>query len=67
MEEVRQRVLLDTMIKGNDIVDEADIEEVVNYIMGHPSDIINMIAVDANHDGKVNVADIVEITKIIKK
>ena len=52
---------------GNGIVDEVDIEEVVNYIMGHPSDIINMIAADANHDGKVNVADIVEITNIIKK
>lgn len=52
---------------GNDTVDEADIEEVVNYIMGHPSDKIDMIAADANHDGKLNVADIVEIINIFRK
>ena len=48
-------------------MDEADIEEVINYIMGNPSEQIDMVAADANHDGKVNVADIVEITNIIKK
>ena len=64
---VTGRFVLTGDANGNDIVDEADIEEVVNYIMGHPSDIINMMAADANHDGKLNVADIVEIANIIKK
>jgi hypothetical protein len=64
---VTGRFVLTGDANGNDIVDEADKEEVINYIMGNPSEQIDMVAADANHDGKVNVADIVEITNIIKK
>ena len=48
------------------VVDEADIEEVVNYIMGKASDIFNADNADVNKDGVINAADIVEIVKIIK-
>ena len=48
------------------VVDEADIDEVVNYIMGKTSDIFNADNADVNKDGVINAADIVEIVKIIK-
>lgn len=48
------------------IVNEADIIEVVNYIMGCPSAKFNASAADANDDKTVNAADIVEIVNIIK-
>ena len=46
-------------------VNAADIVEVVNYIMGNPSDGFNEAAADANGDGVVNAADIVMIVNII--
>ena len=46
-------------------VNAADIVEVVNYIMGHPSDKFNEANADANDDGSVNAADIVMIVNII--
>lgn len=39
----------------------ADIEEVVKYIMGYPSDGFDMNAADVNGDGVVGIADIVTI------
>ena len=50
---------------GDGTVNAADIVEVVNYIMGHPSDKFNEGAADANGDGTVNAADIVTIVNII--
>ena len=54
-----------TAIKGdaNDdgILNAADIVEVVNYIMGTPSDNFIFEMADANNDGTVNAADIVTI------
>lgn len=51
---------------GDDKVNEADIVEVVNYIIGNPSGNFEQEGADANFDHKVNAADIVEIVKIIK-
>jgi hypothetical protein len=50
---------------GDDIVNAADIVEVVNYIMGNPSEKFNKGGADANGDGVVNAADIVLIVNII--
>ena len=43
------------------IIYDADVVKIVNVIMDKPSDIIDMNSADTNHDGKVNVADIVTI------
>ena len=50
---------------GDGVVNAADIVEVVNYIMNHPSEKYNDKAADANGDGVVNAADIVAIVNII--
>ena len=50
---------------GDDTVNAADIVEVVNYIMGHPSSKYKEDTADANGDGVVNAADIVAIVYII--
>jgi hypothetical protein len=50
---------------GDDIVNAADIVEVVNYIMGNPSEKFNRATADVNGDGVVNAADIVLIVNII--
>ena len=47
------------------IVNAADIVEVVNYIMGAPSDKFFEKAADLNGDGTVNAADIVAIVNLI--
>lgn len=52
-------------VNGDDKVNEEDIEEVVNYIMGNPSDKFNKALADMNEDGDVNAADIVKIVNII--
>ena len=58
-----------TIIKGDangdGTVNAADIVEVVNFIMGHPSAKFKEDAADANGDGVVNAADIVAIVNII--
>lgn len=51
---------------GNGSVDENDIKEVANYIMGNPSSNFKFIGADANEDTKVNAADLVKIVEIIK-
>ena len=50
---------------GDGTVNAADIVEVVNYIMGHPSAKFKVDAADANGDGVVNASDIVAIVNII--
>ena len=50
---------------GDITINAADIVEVVNAIMGSPSENFNEQAADVNADGIVNAADIVEIIKII--
>ena len=50
---------------GDGTVNAADIVEVVNFIMGHPSGKFKEDAADANGDGVVNAADIVAIVNII--
>ena len=52
-------------VNGDGIVNAADIVEVVNYIMGNPSDKFNKRGADVNEDGNVNAADIVRITTMI--
>ena len=51
---------------GDGSIDETDIIEVVNAIMGKPSEKFVRLAADVNGDDAVNIADIVEIVKIIK-
>jgi hypothetical protein len=46
-------------------VNAADIVEVINYIMGNPSEKFNNIAAEMNGDGVVNIADIVQIVNIV--
>ena len=48
----------------DNIVDARDIIEVVNAMMGKPSDKYNKENADANGDGEINVADIVKIISI---
>jgi hypothetical protein len=50
---------------GDGEINVADIVEVVNYILGRPSDIFMWDAADLNGDGEVNVTDIVAIVNII--
>ena len=50
---------------GDGTVNAADIVEVVNYIMGSPSDNFKEALADANGDGTVNAADIVTIVNTI--
>lgn len=52
-------------VNGDDEVNEEDIVEVVNYIMGNPSDKFNKTLADMNEDGDVDAADIVKIVNII--
>ena len=50
---------------GNGIVNTDDIDEIVRYIMGNPSESFNFGNADMNKDGKVNAADIVILIKIM--
>ena len=60
-----------TGIKGdanNDgLINEADITEIENYIMGNPSEKFDEYNADASRNGVVDVADIVEIIEIFKE
>lgn len=57
------------LIKGDanvdGVVNEADIVEIVNYMIGKQSGIFNYDAADANNDYEVNVADIILIAKTL--
>ena len=50
---------------GDSNVNVTDIVEIVNDILGHPSDKFNKDAADVNGDGVVNVTDIVSVVNII--
>jgi hypothetical protein len=50
---------------GDGVVNAADIVEVVNYIMGSPSEKFDENAADVNGDKYVNAADIVGIVNLI--
>jgi len=50
---------------GDGNVNVTDIVEIVNYILGHPSDKFIFEAADVNSDGQVNVTDIVSVVNII--
>ncbi len=50
---------------GDGVVNVTDIVEIVNNILGHPSDKFDPIAADVNGDGVVNVTDIVSVVNII--
>jgi M6 family metalloprotease-like protein len=52
-------------VNGDGLVNAADVVEVVNAIMGKPSDGIQTEKADVNGDGVVNTADIVKITSLI--
>ena len=51
-------------VNGDNKVDAADIEEMVNYILGNPSEKFIFIAADMNDDDEVNAADVVLIIKL---
>lgn len=53
-------------VNGDGKVDEADIAEIENYIMGKTSDTFNNVAADMNNDGIINAADIVLIVNAVK-
>ena len=53
-------------INSDGTVNDADINEIVNYILGCPSEKFKIEAADVNHDDKVNVADIVKIANSFK-
>ena len=63
-------VLIIEMLLGDANVDgdvtEADVNAVANHIMGQTPAGFDKEAADANHDNKVNAADIVTINNIIK-
>ena len=50
---------------GDGAVNVTDIVEMVNYILGSPSDKFIFVAADVNGDGNVNVTDIVMVVNII--
>ena len=50
---------------GDGTINAADIVEVVNYIMGNPTEKFVEVGADANGDGTVNAADIVAIVNMI--
>lgn len=50
---------------GDTKVNVSDIVEMVNYILGSPSDKFIFVAADVNGDGNVNVTDIVMVVNII--
>ena len=52
---------------ADNAVNAADIVELVNAIMGTPSDRFEQAAADVNGDGVVNTADIVEIVNMLIK
>ena len=52
-------------VNGDNIVNAADIVEVINYITDKPSAIFNASAADMNNDGVINADDITEIMNII--
>lgn len=50
---------------SDDTINAEDIKEIVNYLIGKPSDKFNIYAADANGDGEINAADIVTIVNKI--
>lgn len=52
-------------VNGDGTVNVTDIVELVNYIMGHPSDKFNEAPADANSDGEINNDDITTIVNNI--
>lgn len=51
---------------GDGLLNDLDIDEIVRYIMGDPSEYFNFGNADMNKDGKVNAADIVTLITLIK-
>ncbi len=50
---------------GDGLINVSDIVEIVNYIMGKPSNNFKQDAADVSGDGEVNVTDIVKVVTII--
>ena len=57
--------MLNGDVNGDNIVNAADIVEVINYITDKPSAIFNASAADMNNDGVINADDVTEIMNII--
>lgn len=62
---------IETYIKGDGYrdkkVNEKDVKEMANYIMGKPSKNFYLMDADMNGDGELNAVDIVLITNLIKE
>ncbi len=54
-------------ITGDGLVNDEDVTEYVNYILGNPSDNFDIQKADLNGDGVVNATDVVRLLDIIKK
>ena len=50
---------------GDGTADASDIIEMLNYIMGNPSEVFDERAADLNGDGIVNAADIVKLVNLL--
>ena len=68
---LQQMLVVETTIdipgdaNGDKAVNASDIVEMMNYLLGKPSDKFNKKSADVNGDGEVNVADIVMIVSFI--
>lgn len=51
---------------GDGVINRADVDETVQYIFGKPSGDFIFSNADTNHDQKVNAADIVQISDLVK-
>jgi len=54
-------------VNADNAIDNNDVDELANYIMGKPSKKFKIEAADINQDGHINVADITELLIIINK
>lgn len=50
---------------GDRDIDVTDIVTIANYILGRPSDTMDLAGADANEDGEIDVTDIVTVANII--
>lgn len=50
---------------GDGDIDVTDIVTIANYILGRPSDTMDLAGADANGDGEIDVTDIVTVANII--
>ena len=64
---IEKKKIIKYDVNGDGLVDEKDLDAIVNYNMGNPQEgYFDVNIADGNNDGNVNVADIVEVVKLIQ-